>query len=107
MALIGIGFIATYAVVTGQRVYLDVASVVALIAFLGTVGFAYYLRRKGVAVKEAVVAVFMVTGGLFMLMAGLGVLRFPDLYTRISAATKASTLGAGFSLIALAVHFSD
>ena len=46
MALIGIGFIATYAVVTGQRVYLDVASVVALIAFLGTVGFAYYLRRK-------------------------------------------------------------
>ena len=57
--------------------------------------------------KEAVVAVFMVTGGLFMLMAGLGVLRFPDLYTRISAATKASTLGAGFSLIALAVHFSD
>ena len=46
MALIGIGFIATYAVMTDQRIYLDVATVVALIAFLGTVGFAHYLRRK-------------------------------------------------------------
>ena len=42
-----------------------------------------------------------------MLVSGLGVLRFPDLYMRISASTKASTLGAGFSLLALAVHFNE
>lgn len=45
MATIGIGFIAAYAVVTHQRVFLDVATVVALIGFLATVAFAYYVRR--------------------------------------------------------------
>jgi multicomponent Na+:H+ antiporter subunit G len=48
----------------------------------------------------------MVVGSLFMVMAGLGVLRLPDLYTRISAATKAATLGVGFALLSLAVHFN-
>ena len=46
MATIGIGFIAAYAVITNQRVFLDVATVVALLAFLGTVAFAFYIRRK-------------------------------------------------------------
>ena len=46
MATIGIGFIAAYAVVTNQRVFLDVATVVALLAFLATVAFAFYIRRK-------------------------------------------------------------
>lgn len=45
MATIGIGFIAAYAIVTDQRVFLDVASVVALLSFLATVAFAYYIRR--------------------------------------------------------------
>ena len=45
MATIGIGFIAAYAVATDQRAFLDVAVVVGLIAFLGTVAFAYYVRR--------------------------------------------------------------
>jgi multicomponent Na+:H+ antiporter subunit F len=46
MATIGIGFIAVYAVVSDQPVYLDVATVVALVAFLATVAFAFYVRRK-------------------------------------------------------------
>jgi multicomponent Na+:H+ antiporter subunit F len=45
MAVIGIGFIVDYAVTTDQRVFLDVAVVMALIGFLATVAFAYYLRR--------------------------------------------------------------
>ncbi len=40
-----------------------------------------------------------------MLIGGLGVVRFPDLYMRVSASTKASTLGAGFLLMALSIHF--
>ena len=43
---IGIGFIAVYAVAADQSVFLDVASVVALMAFLATIAFAYYMRRK-------------------------------------------------------------
>lgn len=46
MATIGMGFIAVYAVATRQSIFLDVASVVALVAFLATIAFAYYMRRK-------------------------------------------------------------
>jgi multicomponent Na+:H+ antiporter subunit G len=34
-------------------------------------------------------AIAIVVGGLFGLLAGLGVLRLPDLYTRMHAASKA------------------
>jgi multicomponent Na+:H+ antiporter subunit F len=46
MTTIGIGFIAVYAIASGQSIFLDVASVVALVAFLATIAFAYYMRRK-------------------------------------------------------------
>lgn len=56
---------------------------------------------------DAITMALLVIGALFMLISGLGILRFPDLYMRVSASTKASTLGAGFSLLALAVHFNE
>ncbi len=40
IAALTVGFIAVYAIDTGERVFLDVAIVVALITFLGTVAFA-------------------------------------------------------------------
>lgn len=43
---IGIGLIAVYAVMTNQPVFLDIAVVLALISFLGTVAFAFYLERS-------------------------------------------------------------
>jgi multicomponent Na+:H+ antiporter subunit F len=46
MSSLAIGFIACYAVGRNQPVYLDVAVVLALLAFLGTVAFAYYLERR-------------------------------------------------------------
>jgi multicomponent Na+:H+ antiporter subunit F len=46
MSTLGIGIIAAYAIATEQPVFLDVASVLALITFLGTVAFAYYLERR-------------------------------------------------------------
>jgi multicomponent Na+:H+ antiporter subunit G len=57
--------------------------------------------------QESITTILLVIGALFMLIGGLGVLRFPDLYMRISASAKASTLGAGFALLALAVHFNE
>lgn len=57
--------------------------------------------------QEIVSAVLMVAGALFVLISGLGIVRFPDLYMRVSASTKASTLGAGFSLLSLAVYFGE
>jgi multicomponent Na+:H+ antiporter subunit F len=46
MAAQTVGIICTYAIGTNQRVFLDVAIVLALIAFLGTVAFAQYLERR-------------------------------------------------------------
>ena len=47
------------------------------------------------------------TGGFFILIAGIGLFRMPDIYLRMHAATKAGTLGVGLVLIALAVHSGD
>ncbi len=46
LTTIGIGLIAIYAVVTDQPVFLDIAFVLALISFLGTIAFAFYLERS-------------------------------------------------------------
>jgi multicomponent Na+:H+ antiporter subunit F len=46
MSTIAIGFAATYAATTRQTSFLDVAVIVALISFLGTVSFAYYVQRR-------------------------------------------------------------
>ena len=47
MAVLGIGIISAYAILTDQSVLLDVALVIALLSFLGTVAFAYYVELRG------------------------------------------------------------
>lgn len=42
----GVGIIAVYSIVTNQPAFLDIAMVLALIAFLGTVAFSYYLEKR-------------------------------------------------------------
>lgn len=46
LSAFGIGIISVYAILTGQPIFLDVAAVLALIAFLTTVAFAYYIERR-------------------------------------------------------------
>lgn len=43
LATIGIGVVGVYAIATGQIAFLDVALVIALLVFLATVGFAYFI----------------------------------------------------------------
>ncbi len=38
--------------------------------------------------------VFIVIGAIFLFLGGLGIVRLPDIYSRLQAGTKASTLGA-------------
>ncbi|MCE0732852.1 monovalent cation/H(+) antiporter subunit G [Halomonas sp. G15] len=46
-------------------------------------------------------------GALFMLLAALGLVRLPDLLTRMHATTKAATLGATLIMLAVAIHFAQ
>ena len=43
---VGIAIITTYSILSDDSTFLDVAMILALIAFLGTVAFAYYLEKK-------------------------------------------------------------
>jgi multicomponent Na+:H+ antiporter subunit G len=49
----------------------------------------------------------LIVGALFSFLAAIGILRLPDLYTRMHAASKAGTLGAGLALIAIAIYALD
>lgn len=53
---------------------------------------------------EFIGGVIILIGGVFSLIAGIGLARLPDLYVRMHAATKAGTLGAGLVLAALALE---
>ena len=43
---------------------------------------------------DIVVAILIVLGAFFAFVAALGIVRMPDLYTRMHAATKAGAFGA-------------
>ncbi|MBN1994299.1 MAG: monovalent cation/H(+) antiporter subunit G [Anaerolineae bacterium] len=56
---------------------------------------------------EIFTVVLLLIGALFMLIAGIGIVRMPDLYLRMSTTTKAATLGAGFILLGAAIYFNE
>ena len=52
-------------------------------------------------------ALLIASGTLLILIAGIGVVRLPDLFMRMSATTKAATLGVGTILVATMIHFGE
>lgn len=53
-------------------------------------------------------SVILLSAGAFFFMAGtLGLLRFPDVYTRLHALTKADNLGLGFIIIGLILQLES
>jgi multicomponent Na+:H+ antiporter subunit G len=56
---------------------------------------------------DMLTAVVWLAGALFALLAAIGLLRMPDVFTRMQASTKASTLGLGLLLIGTAIQLGD
>lgn len=54
-----------------------------------------------------VAGLLILAGAFFAFVAAVGLWRFPDIYSRMHAASKAGTLGSGLVLLALAVHAGD
>ncbi len=46
LSVFGIGIIVAFAIATDQAIFVDVASVLALVSFLGTIAFAAYVERR-------------------------------------------------------------
>lgn len=51
-------------------------------------------------IMEILVSFFLVNGAFFTLVGGIGMVKLPDLFMRLHAPTKSSTLGLGSFLIA-------
>lgn len=56
---------------------------------------------------ELVIAALLILGGGFAAIAGLGLLRLPDVLIRMHASTKAGTLGVGLIVLGTAGHFGE
>lgn len=51
--------------------------------------------------REFLSAVFLALGSFLLFTGGLGLLRFPDFFTRMHATGVSETMGAGFILVGL------
>jgi multicomponent Na+:H+ antiporter subunit G len=56
---------------------------------------------------DAIIGILMFSGSFFALVASIGLLRMPDLFMRLSATTKAATLGITLVLVAVALYFNQ
>lgn len=56
-------------------------------------------------INELLVSVLIVVGASFALVGSYGLVKLPDLMTRLHAPTKATTLGVGGALVASMVYF--
>lgn len=56
-------------------------------------------------VVELLVSVLLISGAACTLLAAVGIVRMPDLFTRLQASSKAATLGAILALSAVGIHF--
>ena len=56
---------------------------------------------------DILTALIWIVGSAFALLGALGLVRMPDVFTRMQASTKASTLGLGCLLIGAALQLGD
>lgn len=57
--------------------------------------------------RDTIIAMLLGGGTFFAVVAAIGIVRLPDIYVRLSAATKASTLGVSLMLAGVALFFDD
>lgn len=53
----------------------------------------------------SIVTILVLFGVFFSIVAGIGILRLPDMYSRLHAASKSSTLGVSLVLLAVFIYF--
>lgn len=56
---------------------------------------------------EILISGFMLVSSTLVLLAAVGILRLPDLLTRMHASTKAGALGITLMMVAVSLHFTS
>jgi len=56
---------------------------------------------------DIIIGIFLLLGGFFALIAAIGLLRLPDVLTRMHASTKAGVLGSSLILVGSAVYLAE
>ncbi|WP_430817594.1 monovalent cation/H(+) antiporter subunit G [Carboxylicivirga sp. RSCT41] len=56
--------------------------------------------------NDIIISIFIVTGAIWILIAAIGLIRFKDLYSRIHATTKATSLGLLLTIIGVTIYFA-
>ena len=57
-------------------------------------------------IREILASVFLLIGGILSIVAAAGVLRMPDIFTRMHAATKSGTVGVSAVTVGMMIHFN-
>lgn len=56
-------------------------------------------------ISEIISSIFLLAGAFLILIASIGILRMPDIYMRMHAATKAVSLGIMLMLMGISVYY--
>jgi multicomponent Na+:H+ antiporter subunit G len=54
--------------------------------------------------RNIITSLFLLSGIFFFLVGTIGILRFPDIYTRAHSSAKCDTLGTVFTLLGLCIY---
>lgn len=54
--------------------------------------------------SDFIATVFLIIGAVFFVAGAVGLVRFPDVYTRLHALTKSDNVGLGFIIMGLTVQ---
>ena len=57
--------------------------------------------------NDIITSALLLIGSLFMMLSAIGIIKMPDLFTRMHAATKVGTVGVSGIVLAVAVHFEQ
>jgi multicomponent Na+:H+ antiporter subunit G len=58
-------------------------------------------------INELISGILLILGAFFMLIASIGMIKLPDLYMRMHAATKAPSLGIFLMVLGIIVYFFE
>ena len=99
---------------TGRPEFLDLAIVYGLLNVIGTLAVLKFFRHGDLApprttrrthesgtLVDALSWLCLVAGGFFTVVGAIGLVRMPEVYTRMHAASVTDTLGAGLILLGL------